>query len=92
MKVTKEHIQKIEERQDCFFGYGTTWFPGWAIGKIELPIVHDSVFYLVRDSSGQCHWISSSEVCFRGQIHLFEISYYKDTFNWKKIDQFPPVL
>jgi hypothetical protein len=51
-KITKNHIQWFKEPKDCFFYYGSNWCPGWALGKIELPIVPQCFFYLIRDASG----------------------------------------
>jgi len=93
-QVTQEHINKFEEPKDCFFYYGSNWCPGWAIGQIELPIVpkYSSLFFLVRDSSGECYWLPGNKVSFRGQSHLFESSYMVNSFDWNKINKFKPVL
>lgn len=61
-------------------------------GKIELPIV-PQCFYLIRDASGDCHWLPANKASFRGegQSHLVDSSYMVNSFDWLKIKKFKPI-
>lgn len=78
------------EPRDCFFCDGSNWCAGWAIGETELPIVpkYASLFYLVRDATGECRWLQSSKVAFRGNNYRFD-TYAGNAFDWSKINRLP---
>jgi hypothetical protein len=74
LKITQEHINWFEEPKDCFFHYGISWCPGWAIGQLELPLVpcYSRILTLIRDISGEAHWLPANKILLRGRSHLFD--------------------
>lgn len=92
LEITAQHVTWLEP-EDCYYSYRNNSYPGWIVGQIVLPIVpaHSSIFLLVRDGSGEPHWLPSKKVSRRGQSYLFD-TYGGNTFNWQKIHTFAPLV
>ena len=74
----------------CFFNLGEPiWYPGWAIGFVNLPFstnVHH--FVLVWDASGDTHWIGTNKIKYEGDAPEFNYDYYRYKFDWNKYKTF----
>jgi len=64
-KITTEHIDFSKPAQEVFFspnGYQEKC-PGWAVGKIKLPVtLHSNFFFLVCDRAGEYHWVPRNNI------------------------------